>query len=91
MGRDPNPGSGFDLRGLPDLVKSLGLPDVAVGSIDRYWKPEWDRFEDELPLLPVHSERTPPPGPEAAAAQRLYFEAVDEPEPGAKCGGRPST
>jgi hypothetical protein len=28
-----------DLLGLPDWVKSLGLPPEAVAAIDRYWKP----------------------------------------------------
>jgi predicted choloylglycine hydrolase len=71
------------LRDLPDWVKSLGLPDEAVEAIDRYWKPEWERLKDDLPLLPVHPERAAAPVP-GAEGQEVLFEAVDEPEPGAK-------
>jgi hypothetical protein len=35
MGEEP------DLGGLPEWVKSLGLPAEAVAAIDRYWKPVW--------------------------------------------------
>lgn len=83
MERDQGTGSGFDLRDLPDWVKSLGLPDEAVGAIDRYWKPEWDRLKDRLPLLPVHPERAAAPVT-GAAGREISFEAVDEPEPGEK-------
>jgi predicted choloylglycine hydrolase len=81
MEQDRNAKPDFDLRTLPEWVKSLGLPDVAVEAIDRYWKPVWDWLEEELPLLPVHPERAQTP---EAAAQEIHFEAVEESEPGAK-------
>jgi predicted choloylglycine hydrolase len=65
-----------DLGGLPDWVKSLGLPAEAAAAIDRYWKPVWEQLGDELSLLPAHPRRQPP------AAGRIDFEAVDEPQPG---------
>ncbi len=83
MDREGKAKPDFDLEKLPDWVKSLGLPDEATDAIDRYWKPVWERLRDELPLLPVHPERAPTPAPDAAAHE-IYFEAVDEPEPGAK-------
>jgi predicted choloylglycine hydrolase len=70
-----------DLRGLPDWVKSLGLPPAAAAAIDRYWKPVWETLGDELSLLPTHPRRqpaTPPP----AGVEQLEFEAVRELEPG---------
>jgi predicted choloylglycine hydrolase len=68
-----------DLRGLPEWVKSLGLPAQAVAAIDRYWKPVWESLGDELRLLPAH--RTPVAAP-PAEAERLEFEAVEERRPG---------
>jgi predicted choloylglycine hydrolase len=64
-----------DLGGLPDWVKSLGLPPEAVAAIDRYWKPVWEALGDELRLLPPHR----PPAPEA---EQIEFEAVAELELG---------
>jgi predicted choloylglycine hydrolase len=70
-----------DLGGLPEWVKSLGLPAEAVAAIDRYWKPVWETLGDDLRLLPAHARRqpakAPPPG-----AQELEFEAVEELQPG---------
>jgi predicted choloylglycine hydrolase len=63
-----------DLPGLPEWVKSLGLPEEAVAAIDRWWKPVWD----DLELLPEHPRR----------GDRLEFEAVQELEPGAKWRAR---
>ena len=65
---------GPDLEGLPDWVKSFGLPAAAIAAIDRWWKPVWD----ELELLPEH------PRP----AGELEFEAVAELQPGAKWQAR---
>ena len=59
-----------DLGGLPEWVKSLGLPAEAAAAIDRYWKPVWETLGDELSLLPAHPGRQP-----AAAPQRIEFEA----------------
>jgi predicted choloylglycine hydrolase len=70
-----------DLEGLPDWVKSLGLPAEAVAAIDRYWKPVWEALGDELRLLPTHPRREYPTAPPAGAEQ-LEFEAVEELEPG---------
>ena len=64
-----------DLRGLPEWVKSLGLPAEAAAAIDRYWKPVWEALGDELRLLPAH--RPPPP-----ESEQIEFEAVAELEPG---------
>jgi predicted choloylglycine hydrolase len=66
---------GPDLGGLPDWVKSLGLPAEAAAAIDRYWKPVWEQLGDELKLLPAH--RPAPPG-----SEQIAFEAVAELEPG---------
>jgi predicted choloylglycine hydrolase len=66
-----------DLGGLPEWVKSLGLPAEAAAAIDRYWKPVWETLGDELSLLPAHPGRQP-----AAAPQRIEFEALAEPWPG---------
>jgi predicted choloylglycine hydrolase len=63
-----------DLEGLPEWVKSLGLPAPAIAAIDRWWKPVWDKLE----LLPEHQR----PGDE------LEFEAVEELEPGPKWRAR---
>ena len=74
-----------DLAGLPDWVKSLGLPPEAADAIDRYWKPVWESLADELALLPVHTRRAPAEAPApAAGAERIAFEAVAEPAPGEK-------
>ena len=70
-----------DLRGLPDWVKSLGLPAEAVAAIDRYWKPVWEELGDDLRLLPAHSRR-PPATAAPAGAEQLEFEAVEELRPG---------
>jgi predicted choloylglycine hydrolase len=72
-----------DLHGLPDWVKSFGLPAEAAAAIDRWWKPVWEALIDELGLLPSHPRRpgapVPPPGTE-----QLEFEAVAEAAPGPK-------
>jgi predicted choloylglycine hydrolase len=72
-----------DLRGLPEWVKSLGLPAEAAAAIDRWWTPVWDVIRDDLGLLPEHPRAphvpAPPPGTE-----RLEFEAVEELQPGRK-------
>jgi predicted choloylglycine hydrolase len=70
-----------DLPGLPDWVKSFGLPPEAVAAIDRYWKPVWESLGDELRLLPEHARRPPVIAP-PAGAELLEFEAVTELEPG---------
>jgi len=70
-----------DLEGLPDWVKSLGLPAEASAAIDRYWKPVWDALQDELRLLLAHPRR-PPATPPPRGAQQLEFEAVEELQPG---------
>jgi predicted choloylglycine hydrolase len=70
-----------DLPGLPDWVKSFGLPADAVEAIDRYWKPIWDELRDELGLLPELPRRaTAQLAPEGT--EQLEFEAVRELEPG---------
>jgi predicted choloylglycine hydrolase len=70
---------GSDLPGLPDWVKSLGLPPEATAAIDRYWKPVWEALRGELGLLPELPRRAP----EApAGTDQLEFEAVRELEPG---------
>jgi predicted choloylglycine hydrolase len=74
-------GDESDLRGLPDWVKSLGLPPAAAAAIDRYWKPVWETLGDELSLLPAHPRRQPATAPPAGAEQ-LEFEGVRELEPG---------
>jgi predicted choloylglycine hydrolase len=76
-------GEGPDLPGLPDWVKSLGLPPEAVAAIDRYWKPVWEALGDDLRLLPAHPRRQPP-----SAVQELEFEAVRELRPGDGWGER---
>ena len=68
---------------LPEWVKSLGLPAVAVEAIDRYWKPVWDEIKHELELLPDHRGDTPEPAP-APDGNWLAFEAIEELEPGDK-------
>jgi predicted choloylglycine hydrolase len=72
-----------DLHGLPEWVKSLGLPAEAAAAIDRWWTPVWAVLRDELGLLPEHPPPPhlpePPPGTE-----QLEFEAVDEALPGPK-------
>ena len=73
----------FELQDLPDWVKSLGLPEEAAAAIDRYWKPVWETLRDELALLPEHPRPPAPP-----AGEQLEFEAVAEPEPGAKWQAR---
>jgi predicted choloylglycine hydrolase len=70
-----------DLRGLPEWVKSLGLPAEAAAAIDRWWAPVWDVLRDELGLLPEHPRAPDAPAPPAGTEQ-LEFEAVAEPEPG---------
>jgi predicted choloylglycine hydrolase len=70
-----------DLRGLPEWVKSLGLPAEAAAAIDRYWKPVWEALGDELRLLPAH--RPPPP-----EGEQIEFEAVAELEPGERWRAR---
>jgi predicted choloylglycine hydrolase len=67
------------MTSLPEWVKSLGLPQVAIEAIDRYWQPVWDEIRHEL--LPDHRGETP----ELLAAsegERLAFEAIEELEPG---------
>jgi predicted choloylglycine hydrolase len=71
-----------DLRGLPEWVKSLGLPAEAAAAIDRWWAPVWDVLRDELGLLPEHPRAPDAPAPPAGTEQ-LEFEAVLEPGPGA--------
>ncbi len=69
------------MTSLPDWVKTLGLPKVAIEAIDRYWKPVWDELEREPGLLPHHradSAATP------AGGDSLLFEAIEEPAPGAR-------
>jgi hypothetical protein len=78
---------GPDLQGLPDWVKSLGLPPEAADAIDRYWKPVWDSLADELALLPEHARRAPVEAP-APGAERIVFEAVEELAPGEKWRSR---
>jgi predicted choloylglycine hydrolase len=68
-----------DLHGLPDWVKSLGLPAEAAAAIDRYWRPVWDALRDELGLLPELPRRPP----EIPGTEQLEFEAVREHQPGA--------
>jgi predicted choloylglycine hydrolase len=83
----PDGGAGFDLRGLPEWVKGLGLPPEAVAAIDRYWAPAWDAIADQLALLPVHPARAPEVAPAEAVpagAEWLTFEAVAEDRPGPK-------
>jgi len=70
-----------DLRGLPEWVKSLGLPVEAAAAIDRYWKPVWESLGDDLRLLPTHPRRPPATAPPAGAEQ-LEFEALEELLPG---------
>jgi predicted choloylglycine hydrolase len=70
-----------DLPGLPEWVKSFGLPPEAAAAIDRYWKPVWEALRDELGLLP-ELPRRPPAAPAPAGAEQLEFEAVRELEPG---------
>jgi predicted choloylglycine hydrolase len=72
-----------DLLGLPDWVKSLGLPPEAVTAIHRYWKPVWESLGDQLRLLPSHPRRAPSIG-----AEQIAFEAVDELRPGPKWQAR---
>jgi predicted choloylglycine hydrolase len=70
-----------DLKELPEWVKSLGLPKVALQAIDRYWKPVWDEVKHELDLLPDHRAR-PAAGPAPPDGPWLAFEAIEELEPG---------
>ena len=70
-----------NLTELPEWVKSLGLPKVAMEAIDRYWKPVWDEVKHELELLPDHRARPEAPPP-AADGHWLAFEAIEELEPG---------
>ena len=70
-----------NLTELPEWVKSLGLPKVAVEAIDRYWKPVWDEVKHELDLLPDHRAR-PSQAPPAPDGDWLAFEAIEELEPG---------
>jgi predicted choloylglycine hydrolase len=72
-----------DLAGLPDWVKSLGLPPEAAAAIDRYWKPVWVTLRDQLDLLPAQPGRAPSVG-----GQQIEFAAVQELEPGAKWQAR---
>lgn len=76
-----------DLEGLPDWVKSLGLPPEAMEAIDLYWKPVWEALRDELKLLPSHPRRVPATAPPPGAEQ-LEFEAVEELDPGPKWQAR---
>ena len=71
-----------DLHGLPDWVKSFGLPAEAAAAIDRWWAPVWEALRDELGLLPKHPRRAPTT-PVAAGVEQIEFEAVEELEPGA--------
>jgi predicted choloylglycine hydrolase len=70
-----------DLRGLPDWVKSLGLPTEAAAAIDRWWLPVWETLRDELGLLPEYPRRSPATA--VGGAEQIEFEAVEELEPGA--------
>jgi predicted choloylglycine hydrolase len=80
----PTDPSEFSLRGLPEWVKSFGLPPAAEAAIDRYWKPAWDAIKDELPLLPVQVNRPSPAVVDATriAHEQIRFEAVSETQPG---------
>jgi hypothetical protein len=69
-----------DLKELPEWVKALGLPKVALDAIDRYWKPVWDEVKHELELLPDDRAR-PADRPAAAEGDWLAFEAIEELEP----------
>jgi hypothetical protein len=71
-----------DLGGLPEWVKSLGLPAEAVAAIDRYWKPVWETLGDDLDLLPAQVRRQPAKAA-PAGVQALELEAVEELRPGA--------
>ncbi len=68
------------LSDLPEWVKSLGLPQVAIDAIDRYWKPVWDEIKDELDLLP-ECRGPRPEAPGAPAGEWLSFAAIEELEP----------
>jgi predicted choloylglycine hydrolase len=72
-----------DLLGLPDWVKSFGLPKEAEAAIDRYWKPVWEALRDELKLLPAH-----PRAKTSVGAERIGFESVRELQPGPKWRAR---
>jgi predicted choloylglycine hydrolase len=76
-----------DIPGLPDWVKSLGLPAEAAAAIDRYWKPVWETLQGELKLLPAHPRRAELHAPPAGGEQ-LEFEAVEELQPGPKWRAR---
>ena len=67
------------MTSLPDWVKSLGLPRVAIDAIDRYWLPVWDEIRHDL--LPDHRDG-PPELLAASEGERLAFEAIEELEPG---------
>jgi predicted choloylglycine hydrolase len=70
-----------NLNELPDWVKALGLPKVAIQAIDRYWKPVWDEVKHEFDLLPDHRAR-PEAGPPTPDGEWLAFEAIEELQPG---------
>ncbi|MGA2010936.1 MAG: C45 family peptidase [Solirubrobacteraceae bacterium] len=72
-----------DLEGLPDWVKSFGLPPEAVDAIDRYWKPVWEALRDQLALAPAQPGRAP-----TAGGQQIRFESIAEPSPGPKWQAR---
>jgi predicted choloylglycine hydrolase len=82
----PTDPSEFSLRGLPEWVKSFGLPPAADAAIDRYWKPAWDAIKDELSLLPVQVNRPAPAvvvvDANRSAYEQIRFEAVSEDQPG---------
>jgi predicted choloylglycine hydrolase len=69
-----------ELHGLPDWVKSLGLPAEAAAAIDRWWAPVWVAVRDELGLLPELPRRAPAAA--VAGVEQIEFQAVEEPEPG---------
>ncbi len=73
----------MDLTELPEWVKALGLPQAAVDAIDSYWKPVWEHIRPHLELLPDHRRSAPSDRP-TPAGEWLEFEAVAEPEPGAR-------
>ncbi len=73
------PDGPIDLPGLPDWVKSLGLPPEATEAIDRYWKPVWESLRDTLALLPSQPGRAP-----VAGGEQITFQSVAELQPGEK-------